>query len=572
MTQMTKAEQAELHLINAEIARKRPWEFVHKFAYTLDEHDIDNPIKLFPDKLMYRIVVRAWEEYPILFIEKSRQIMMTWLMSILLLWDAMFRKGRKNFLQSKKQDDADAIVDRATHVYRQLAERNFPGLPKAKDGAGRVGTESKLEFPDTMSWLWAVPQGPDTVRSYTPSNVLADEVAYQAKARKGYEAVLPAVKGGGHYIAQSSANGKVFNYNMLYSINPNTGKPTGPNLVDSTRVLQPRYTVEQLERMNEEEFYAIPFEELVACVPGMRFWVTDLGVPCLRVHYSADPDKSPETERGRAWIVEAKKGSTPDGWEREMEINYDTFEGKPVITNWDRTIFVKRVIYDSELPIHIGVDFGTTICGGIFCQVDRIQGFSQRQVRILHEVILRGGNTAQLIEDLIAALRLRYHRTWESRNLYCHCDPAGNQQRETTSDKSVNTSIKLMRAASLPVTSKMISIRESTDLVKTVFAMSTPKGDPCVIVDPSCEYTIKVLGGGWHYPENSQGRPGLPEKDDEFDHGGDMLRYNFSSMISVADILGAKPKLPPAPTPIREEFTGRIIGYRSNQRARTHRH
>jgi len=95
-------EQAELFYIEAELARHKPWNFVKNFVWTIDEHDKMTPIKQFPNKLMYRVLTRAYLEYDVLFIEKSRQIMVSWLMAALMLWDALFFKARRNILQSKK--------------------------------------------------------------------------------------------------------------------------------------------------------------------------------------------------------------------------------------------------------------------------------------------------------------------------------------------------------------------------------------------------------------------------------------------------------------------------------------
>lgn len=559
--QQTKSN-VELFHIEAELARHKPWNFIKGFCYTIDEHDKLNPVKKFPNKLMYRIAVRAYEEYDVLFIEKSRQIMISWLYACLMLHDAMFYRGRRNVLQSKKQDDSNALIDRARHVYQELQKMGFPGLPRAKEGEGRIGTDEKIIFPDNKSELWSVPQGPDVFRSYTVSNVMADEVAFQQKAKRGYEAALPAITGGGKMICPSSANGKVFNWMMLYSINPTTMKPTGPNEIDSNDIIARPWTQAQLLDMEDEQFYAIPLQEVVACVPGMRFWITDQGIPCLRIHYTADPDKSPDNETGRKWIATARKRFTPDGWEREMEINYDTFEGRPVIGNWSREIFVAPCPYDDREPLHIGVDFGTQVCGAIICQAPRIQGFNFKQLRVIDELILKGSNTPQLAEKLIELLRLRYRRNFEYRDYYIYCDAAGYQTKETEADSSINTSIKIFNKAGLRTIARKISIKESTELVQTLFAQSSPAGDPGVILAQRCEYMTKVCGGGWHYPETAKfGTAGKPEKDGEYDHGGDMLRYIAANVFKISDFVQVIRKKIEVPIPIRERYSGRIIGH-----------
>ena len=55
------------------------------------------------------------------------------------------------------------------------------------------------------SQIWGVPEGGAIVRSNHPSVIFADEAAFQPEFDGAYTAALPAVKGGGQFIAVSSA-------------------------------------------------------------------------------------------------------------------------------------------------------------------------------------------------------------------------------------------------------------------------------------------------------------------------------------------------------------------------------
>ncbi len=79
---LTAEDQAELQAINAALVPTDPWLYLTEYVITKDEHDMVNPYKKFPRKLMYRVILRATEEYNNLFIEKSRQIMLTWIWSM----------------------------------------------------------------------------------------------------------------------------------------------------------------------------------------------------------------------------------------------------------------------------------------------------------------------------------------------------------------------------------------------------------------------------------------------------------------------------------------------------------
>ena len=94
-----------------------PYYFMTHWAYTLDVHDDENPIRLFPEKEYIKIIVDIWLNNQLLLIPKSRQMMMSWIFTTLYLWDTQFHEGRLTFFQSKKSEDADDLVKRAKFVY-----------------------------------------------------------------------------------------------------------------------------------------------------------------------------------------------------------------------------------------------------------------------------------------------------------------------------------------------------------------------------------------------------------------------------------------------------------------------
>ena len=101
--------ERDIWLACAKLAPKHPWYFL-RCLRTTDEHYAAGP-RAYPIKAVDRIICRAWLEFPLLFIEKSRQIMMTWRMAGLTLWDATHLYGRRHFFRSRKQEFADAKVE-----------------------------------------------------------------------------------------------------------------------------------------------------------------------------------------------------------------------------------------------------------------------------------------------------------------------------------------------------------------------------------------------------------------------------------------------------------------------------
>lgn len=200
---------------------------------TKDEHDPTHPIKPFPASLYLRSLLDlflvsgrlchpdeagyareaghgreflgACRDAGMVAVEKSRQVMVTWLVCAYLLWRAKFRPHQLLLLQSKREEDAcNLVFVKEPYVARMsFMESHLPAhlrhcqFPKA-------GTYGHLYFPNG-SHAWGIPEGGDIIRSNTPSVIFSDESAFQPQFGLSYTAALPAIKGGGQYICVSSA-------------------------------------------------------------------------------------------------------------------------------------------------------------------------------------------------------------------------------------------------------------------------------------------------------------------------------------------------------------------------------
>jgi hypothetical protein len=191
-----------------ELAKKDPWIFLTRFCCTLDSHDQNTPIKLFPNRIYLKQLTQLWLNHPLLVIAKSRQMLATWLFVALYLWHAITTPGRLIFLQSKREEDAIGSATAATGLLgrtRFILERLPPELkPEFK------ATVNKIEFPTLNSAIWAIPQGPDILRQHTASGILSDEMAFQYLAEDSYTAAIPTIENGGRFTALSTANPSFF--------------------------------------------------------------------------------------------------------------------------------------------------------------------------------------------------------------------------------------------------------------------------------------------------------------------------------------------------------------------------
>src|SRR5690606_24806624 len=123
--------------------------YIERFAYTVDEHCrtdnerplIHGPKWIDPETLMpardldpeapddyLRYIAAVWLQEPLILVPKSRQLRLSHLMVHLHGWLAMFYPGQLIGFQSKKFEDADALLRRLDLGLR--AQRKFhPHIP-----------------------------------------------------------------------------------------------------------------------------------------------------------------------------------------------------------------------------------------------------------------------------------------------------------------------------------------------------------------------------------------------------------------------------------------------------------
>jgi len=261
---------------------------------------------LFPKKEYLRELVKIWEEEKLLLVEKSRQMLMTWLWCALNLHEAQFNEGKYNFFQSKKEDDAAALIDRAKFIFHH--QPDF--LKQSFDE-----TFCKIKFPKSNSQIIGIPQGGDQIRMHTASRIFGDEMGFQPEAEDSFTAARPCIEGGGAFNGVSSANPGYF------------------------------------QGLCEEE------GEWIEIRKGLKKKYTPSGFCIVRLHYTADPVKAtPE------WKIEAKKGLSDAQWRKEYEIDYTALGGMKVYPELIPEVTKEILVNPFEIPAHwrryVGLDPG----------------------------------------------------------------------------------------------------------------------------------------------------------------------------------------------------------------------
>ena len=228
--------RSPLWRVHAEKCRRDAHHFIFEsgFLRTKDEHDLEQPTKRLPDEEYLRILLdfllvsgrmvrpkdakwalaagyeREFLDHlfrtSILFIEKSRQVMATWIVLCYLLWRARSYPHQLILVQSKREDDAANLVFTKEPSMSRLSfiESTLPE-PLRLVPWPKGGSYGHLYFPNG-SHIWAVAEGGSIIRSNTPSVLFSDECGYQPEFGEAFTAALPAISGGGQGIFVSSAN------------------------------------------------------------------------------------------------------------------------------------------------------------------------------------------------------------------------------------------------------------------------------------------------------------------------------------------------------------------------------
>ena len=188
---------------------------LEKFAMhvrTKDEHKKGpQSLRPFPTRTEKEYIWNVLDAYVdesisprVLLIEKSRQLMLTWLSCLYALWVAKYQENRLIFIQSKKEEAAANLVfNTEPNVARiSFMESHLPEEMRSKV----IPSYGKLIFSETGSVIQGIPEGGDQIRSYTPSLVISDEAAFQPEFENAYNAAMACIEGGGQFIALTTAN------------------------------------------------------------------------------------------------------------------------------------------------------------------------------------------------------------------------------------------------------------------------------------------------------------------------------------------------------------------------------
>jgi len=141
---------------------------------------------------LHVFVEQAGELERIVWIVKSRDMMISWACMAYLIWKAMTVPLCGSVVQTQKEKKAIQLVEYAKCLYRRQPSWLREAIPLAK----QLKNQSDLELRFANgSYIVGIPGGADQIRSYHPWGYLNDESSFQPEAGDCYNEALSVVKG-----------------------------------------------------------------------------------------------------------------------------------------------------------------------------------------------------------------------------------------------------------------------------------------------------------------------------------------------------------------------------------------
>lgn len=485
-----------------------PWVFLKDCVFTLDQVSQDAAIKPFPSWLEYvEFITRLWMRERLLAIPKSRRMICSWTFISLFTHDTIFKPGRYNAFVSKKEDDSGELVARAEFIYKKVPEWRIPRalLPALKNG--KMSKQPPLlEFEEIHSKIQGFPQGADQMRQFTFSGMLFDEWAFWEEAQASYSASKPTLDGGGRLTGISSRSPGFFKKVVFDQLDaPDlTFKEAPP--VSSKR------PIEGVEIWKN---------------PRNRFVVCDL-------HYTADPRK-----RGEAWRNAIKESLPARDFAMEYERSWQTFEGKPVYGDFNRTIHLRQGPMNIEpgVPLMFGIDFGLTPA----FVMKQLVG---RRLRIHKEFIETDGSIDKL-GTVVWNYLLQNFLSWVHNPdmIYVWCDPAGFQRAQT----DARTCVDILRKIGFKhIRPGPVGWEIRRKGVEDYLTKTYGEGPGIEICEDECPILVEGFTGGYRYPEkamNIEPSKITPIKN-KYSHPHDALQYGCAGATQLRKSYGLEMPVP----------------------------
>ena len=277
-------------------------------------------------------------------------------------------------------------------------------------------------------------------------------------------------------------------------------------------------SVENLDARQAELPEGMDIEEITT---GLKCWRNSLNnFFVMRLHRTADPKK-----RSQDYINMVKSKIDLATFLREYELHWEALEGKPVYSDeFSREFHVARssLGWSPRLAVARGWDFGLYPA----CIFAQLHPFSR--LLVLREMVGIDIDTERFIDEVA-----RLSGQWfPGATYYEFVDPTG-RNRAGTDGRSYT---RLLTAK--PLQAKRITLGLNAPVARRSsvidFLKANVKGQPSLLIDPSCEYIVKGFGGGYMFKYTKGTLNSKPDKN-IYSHIHDALQY-LCSKIRAANL------------------------------------
>ena len=255
-------------------------------------------------------------------------------------------------------------------------------------------------------------------------------------------------------------------------------------------------------------------------IPGLSEWRNPKnGFYVIKAHYLANPNK-----RLPEWRAAQSKGLSVNDWNREYEIDFSSFSGKPVFMHDydDARMWIPWDV-STKYPIIRSWDFGYHHPAVSWCQfVDGLQ-FVVLQSDMGNDIDFR------LYVRHIQQMSAMY---FPDREFHDCCDRAGSFV-SSTGDPEVKI---LVSEFGIIPRYKYFLVDYTIGLVRDLMN-GNYRNQPRFIVNavPSNNLVRDALRGGYHYREKSHGHAenAKPEPDGFYENAVDPIRYAIANFLGM---------------------------------------
>jgi len=241
----------------------------------------------------------------------------------------------------------------------------------------------------------------------------------------------------------------------------------------------------------------------------------------IRLHYSADPDKDPDTPKGKKYIEQAKAGMPTEGWKREMEIDWSAGAGRPVYPDFTMRQ-VKKLKWHPELIIYRGWDRGRAHPACHWSCIDNLKRWLWLREELGTEI-----SAWDFIPHCIEITMAKFPNA-----LVIDYFPPDTKIESDVSRKDDELSflqIAQNKFSLAPIVPPLGGVQDRIDIISKQM-MLRADGQYGMLVDPSCHICIEALQGGYHRSPK-EARADEVVKDGYYDHLMDAASHTAAGIF-----------------------------------------